>query len=220
MQAIDQPELTARRKFLSLILLGATQFMVVLDVAIINVALPTIRGALHFSLENLQWVSTGYAITFGGLLLLGGRSADLIGRKRMFLVGLEVFSAASLACGLAVNSSFLIGARAIQGIGAAIISPAALSILVTTFAEGPERNRALGVWGGIAGFGGVAGVLLGGIIVGSIGWRWIFFINVPVGLLVMFASVRVLLESRVEREVRRFDVAGAVSVTAGLMVLV
>ena len=220
MQTTALPELTARRKLLTLILLGATQFMVVLDVAIINVALPTIQHALRFSLENLQWVTTAYAITFGGLLLLGGRAADLLGRKRMFLIGLVVFSGASLACGLAQSSGFLIAARAIQGIGAAIIAPAALSILVTTFAEGPERNRALGVWGGIAGFGGVAGVLLGGIIVGYLSWRWIFFINVPVGALVLIASFRVLRESKIERAVRRYDVAGAVSVTAGLMLLV
>ncbi|MFL5797572.1 MAG: MFS transporter [Actinomycetota bacterium] len=215
-----EPALTERRKLLSLVLLGATQFMVVLDVAIINVALPTIQKALKFPFENLQWVTTAYAITFGGLLLLGGRAADLIGRKRMFMIGLVVFSAASLSCGLATSSGFLIAARAIQGIGAAIISPAALSILVTTFKEGPERNRALGVWGGIAGFGGVAGVLLGGILVGSLGWRWIFFINVPVGALVLIGGLRVLIESRVERDVRRYDVAGSVSVTAGLMVLV
>src|SRR5262249_25678111 len=144
----------------------------------------------------------------------------LIGRKRMFMIGLVVFSGASLACGLAQASGFLIAARAIQGIGAAIIAPAALSILVTTFAEGPERNKALGVWGGIAGVGGVAGVLLGGIIVGYLTWRWIFFINVPVGLIVLIAGVRVLRESKIEREVRRYDVAGAVSVTAGLMLLV
>src|SRR6266542_1062562 len=185
--------LTERRKLLSLVLLGATQFMVVLDVAIINVALPTIQKALKFPFENLQWFTTAYAITFGGLLLLGGRAADLIGRKRMFMIGLVVFSAASLSCGLATSSGFLIAARAIQGIGAAIISPAALSILVTTFREGPERNRALGVWGGIAGFGGVAGVLLGGILVGSLGWRWIFFINVPVGALVLIGGLMVLV---------------------------
>jgi EmrB/QacA subfamily drug resistance transporter len=220
MQATDHPALTERRKILALILLGATQFMVVLDVSIINVALPTIQKALKFPTENLQWVTTAYAITFGGLLLLGGRTADLLGRKRLFLIGLLLFAAASLACGLAPNSGLLIAARAIQGIGAAIISPAALSILVTTFAEGPERNRALGVWGGIAGFGGVAGVLLGGILVGSLGWRWIFFINVPVGILVAAGSLRVLLESRIEREVRRYDVSGAVTVTAGLMLLV
>jgi EmrB/QacA subfamily drug resistance transporter len=220
MSSIAQPALTERRKLLTLVLLGATQFMVVLDISIVNVALPTIAQALKFSTENLQWVTTAYAITFGGLLLLGGRAADLLGRKRLFLIGLAVFSAASLACGLANSSSFLIAARAVQGIGAAIISPAALSILVTTFAEGPERNRALGIWGGIAGFGGVAGVLLGGILVGAVDWRWIFFINVPVGILVALGSVRVMVESRIEREVRRYDVAGAVSVTAGLMILV
>jgi EmrB/QacA subfamily drug resistance transporter len=220
MSSTTAPAVSERRKLLSLVLLGATQFMVVLDVAIINVALPTIQKALKFPFENLQWVTTAYAITFGGLLLLGGRAADLLGRKRMFMIGLVLFSGASLSCGLATTSGFLIAARAIQGIGAAIISPAALSILVTTFREGPERNRALGVWGGIAGFGGVAGVLLGGILVGSVGWRWIFFINVPVGLLVLFGGFRVLIESRVERAVRRYDVAGSVSVTAGLMVLV
>jgi EmrB/QacA subfamily drug resistance transporter len=220
MSSKAETAITERRKMLSLVLLGATQFMVVLDISIVNVALPTIAKALKFSTENLQWVTTAYAITFGGLLLLGGRAADLLGRKRLFLIGLAVFSGASLACGLAPTSGFLISARALQGIGAAIISPAALSILVTTFAEGPERNRALGVWGGIAGFGGVAGVLLGGILVGSLDWRWIFFINVPVGALVVLGAVRVLVESRIEREVRRYDVTGAVSVTAGLMILV
>ncbi len=217
---MSEEQVTDRRKWLSLVLLGATQFMVVLDVAIVNVALPTIQRALSFSSESIQWVSTAYAITFGGLLLLGGRAADLIGRKRMFMIGLVLFSGASLACGLSTSSGLLIAARALQGIGAAIISPAALSILVTTFKEGAERNKALGIWGGIAGFGGVAGVLLGGILVDSLGWRWIFFINVPVGAVVIVASVRVLIESRIEREVRRYDVPAAVSVTAGLMVLV
>src|SRR6266545_4124046 len=178
---MTEEQVTERRKWLSLVLLGATQFMVVLDVAIVNVALPTIQQALRFSAESIQWVSTAYAITFGGLL---------------------------------------IAARALQGIGAAIISPAALSILVTTFKEGAERNKALGIWGGIAGFGGVAGVLLGGILVDSLGWRWIFFINVPVGAVVIVASVRVLIESRIEREVRRYDVPEAVSVVAGIMLLV
>ncbi|HEX9376770.1 MAG TPA: MFS transporter, partial [Actinomycetota bacterium] len=184
---MSEEQVTDRRKWLSLVLLGATQFMVVLDVAIVNVALPTIQRALSFSSGSIQWVSTAYAITFGGLLLLGGRAADLIGRKRMFMIGLVLFSGASLACGLSTSSGLLIAARALQGIGAAIISPAALSILVTTFKEGAERNKALGIWGGIAGFGGVAGVLLGGILVDSLGWRWIFFINVPVGALVILA---------------------------------
>ena len=209
-----------RAKWFALALLCATQFMVILDVSIVNVALPSIERALHFSASGLQWVASAYALTFGGFLLLGGRVADLLGRRRVFMIGLVVFAAASFACGLASSSGFLVGARMVQGLGAAIISPAALSILTTTFAEGKERNTALGVWGAIAGTGGAAGVLLGGVLTDWVGWAWIFFINVPIGLAVIALAPRLLQESRVESDERRFDVAGAASVTLGLLVLV
>jgi EmrB/QacA subfamily drug resistance transporter len=208
------------RKWIALVLLCATQFLVVLDVAIVNVALPSIQTALDFSQENLQWVVSAYTLTFGGLLLLGGRMADLLGRRRVFMVGLVIFSVASLACGFATSDTFLIAARAVQGIGAAVISPAALSILVTTFEEGAERNKALGIWGAIAGIGGAAGVLAGGILTDTLGWEWIFFVNVPVGLAVLALVPRFIDESHAEAETRNFDVAGAVSVTAGLALLV
>jgi EmrB/QacA subfamily drug resistance transporter len=211
---------TPRAKWLALALLCATQFMVVLDVSIVNVALPSIERSLHFSPSGLQWVASAYALTFGGFLLLGGRVADVLGRRRIFMAGLVLFAAASFACGLSNSSGVLVGARAVQGLGAAIISPAALSILTTTFAEGKERNTALGVWGAIAGTGGAAGVLLGGILTDSIGWEWIFFINVPIAAIVLALTPSLLNESRVEMDERRFDVAGAASVTIGLVLLV
>jgi EmrB/QacA subfamily drug resistance transporter len=208
------------RRWLALALLAATQFMVVLDVAIVNVALPSIQQSLDFSEQNLQWVVSAYTLTFGGLLLLGGRVADILGRRRLFMIGLAVFSLASLAAGLATGSTTLIAARAVQGVGAAIISPAALAILMTTFAEGRERNLALGIWGAIAGFGGAAGVLLGGVLTELAGWEWIFFLNVPIGALVMALGPRLLYESRVHAERRGFDIAGALTVTAGLTLIV
>ena len=208
------------RKWLALILLCAVQFMVVLDVAIVNVALPTIKNALDFSDANLQWVVSAYTLTFGGFLMLGSRIADLLGRKRLFIAGLVLFSAASLACGLSQSDTQLIVFRAIQGLGAAVISPAALAILTTTFAEGEERNKALAIWGAIAGTGGAVGVLLGGILTDQIGWEWIFFLNVPIGLIVILAGQRVLHESRVELGSRSLDIAGAILVTAGLTLLV
>jgi EmrB/QacA subfamily drug resistance transporter len=208
------------RKWLALILLCAVQFMVVLDVAIVNVALPTIKNALGFSDANLQWVVSAYTLTFGGFLMLGSRIADLLGRKRLFIAGLVLFSAASLACGLSQSDTQLIVFRAIQGLGAAVISPAALAILTTTFAEGEERNKALAIWGAIAGTGGAVGVLLGGILTDQVGWEWIFFLNVPIGLIVILAGQRVLHESRVELGNRSLDIAGAILVTAGLTLLV
>jgi EmrB/QacA subfamily drug resistance transporter len=208
------------RKWVALILLCAVQFMVVLDVAIVNVALPTIKNALDFSDANLQWVVSAYTLTFGGFLMLGSRIADLLGRKRLFVAGLVLFSAASLACGLSQSDTQLIVFRAIQGLGAAVISPAALAILTTTFAEGEERNKALAIWGAIAGTGGAVGVLLGGILTDQIGWEWIFFLNVPIGLIVILAGQRVLHESRVELGSRSLDIAGAILVTAGLTLLV
>jgi EmrB/QacA subfamily drug resistance transporter len=208
-----------RRKWYALALLCTVQFMVVLDIAIVNVALPSIKTDLGFSQEDLQWVISAYALLFGGFLLLGGRAADLLGRRRVFLVGIVVFSLASLLSGLAWSDSALIGSRALQGLGAAIISPAALSILTTTFAEGSERNTALGAWGGVGAFGAVAGVLLGGVFTDLLSWEWIFFINVPVGAIAFALTPRLLAESR-DATARSYDAPGAVLVTSGLVVLV
>ena len=211
---------TDPRRWIALGLLCATQFMLVIDVSIINVALPTIQRALDFTTSNLQWISSGYALTFGGFLLLGGRAADLLGRRRMFMIGLGLFVAASLACGFATTSGLLIGARAVQGLGAAMVAPAALSILTTTFAEGAERNKALGVWGAVSGAGGAVGVLLGGVFTEYLGWEWVFYVNVPIGLAAIFLAPRLLRESRVDDAIHSFDIAGAISVTAGLSLLV
>jgi EmrB/QacA subfamily drug resistance transporter len=208
-----------RRKWLALALLSAVQFMVVLDIAIVNVALPSIKVDLGFSQENLQWVISAYALVFGGFLLLGGRAADLLGRRRLFLAGIVVFTLASFLAGMAWSETSLIAARAFQGLGAAIISPAALSILSTTFAEGRERNIALGVWGAVGGFGAAAGVLLGGVLTDALSWEWIFFVNVPVGLAAFALTPFLLSESR-DARVRSFDVPGAVLVTGGLSSLV
>jgi EmrB/QacA subfamily drug resistance transporter len=208
-----------RRKWFALALLCTVQFMVVLDIAVVNVALPSIQIDLGFSQENLQWVISAYALLFGGFLLLGGRAADLLGRRRVFLVGIVVFTAASLFSGLAWSEGSLIVARGLQGFGAAIISPAALSILTTTFAEGPERNTALGAWGAVGAFGAVAGVLLGGILTDLLTWRWIFYINAPVGA-VAFMLVPVLLRESRDATAKSFDLPGAGLVTSGLVVLV
>src|SRR5215212_3227307 len=206
---------TERRKWLALALLSVVQFMVVLDIAIVNVALPSIQVDLGFSQENLQWVISAYALVFGGFLLLGGRAADLLGRRRIFLAGIVVFTVASFLAGLAWSETSLIAARALQGLGAAVISPAALSILSTTFAEGRERNIALGVWGAVGGFGAAAGVLLGGVLTDALSWEWIFFVNVPIGAAALALTPILLRESR-DASVRSFDAVGAVSVTAGL----
>jgi EmrB/QacA subfamily drug resistance transporter len=207
------------RKRAALALLCTVQFMVVLDVAIVNVALPSIQTDLGFSQKDLQWVISAYALFFGGFLLLGGRAADLLGRRRVFLAGLAVFSAASLLSGLAWSEGALICSRALQGLGSAIVSPAALSILTTTFAEGAERNTALGAWGAVGAFGAVAGVLLGGILTDLLSWQWIFFVNVPVGIGAMVAAPLVLAETR-DAHARGFDLPGAALVTSGLVVLV
>jgi len=206
-------------KWLGLALLGAVQFMVVLDIAIVNVALPSIQTDLDFSQANLQWVISAYALVFGGFLLLGGRTADLLGRRRIFMLGLVAFTIGSLLCGLAWSEESLIGARAIQGLGAATISPAALAILMTTFAEGRERNIALGVWGAVGGFGAAAGVLLGGVLTDALSWEWIFFVNIPVGLVALALAPVLLGESR-DTRVKSFDALGAVLVTGGLSTLV
>lgn len=212
--------MTPRAKSLALVLLAMTQFVIVIDASIVNVALPTIGRSLSFSHASLSWVVNAYTLTFGGFLLLGGRLADLVGRRRMFIAGLIIFSLASLAGGLAQSEAWLLIARAIQGLGAAIISPAALSILTTTFAEGAERNKALGVWGAVAGAGGAAGVLLGGILTSGLGWQWVLFVNVPIGLAAAALAPRILLESRARADGASFDIPGAVTVTAGLSLLV
>jgi EmrB/QacA subfamily drug resistance transporter len=209
-----------RRRWLALAVIVAAQFMVVLDVAIVNVALPSIKTDLHFNQENLQWVITAYSILFGGALLLGGRLADLLGRRRLFVVGLVVFTVSSLLDGLAWSEGSLIAFRSLQGLGAALLSPAALSILTTEFEEGRERNVALGIWGAASGSGGAAGVLLGGALTSAFSWSWIFFINVPVGLIVLAVTPWLLRESRAQLDHRYFDTAGAASITGGLMLLV
>src|SRR5437868_4622314 len=198
---------TERRKWLALALLSAVQFMVVLDIAIVNVALPSIKVDLGFSQENLQWVISAYALFFGGFLLLGGRAADVLGRRRVFLVGIVGFTLASLLAGFAWSETSLIVARTLQGLGAAVISPAALSILSTTFREGRERNLALGVWGAVGGFGAAAGVLLGGILTDVLSWEWIFFVNVPVGVTAFVLTPFLLDESR-DARVKHFDLPG------------
>ena len=210
----------ADRRWVGLAVIVTAQFMVVLDVAIVNVALPTIKTDLHFSESSLQWVVTAYSILFGGMLLLGGRMADLLGRRRLFMAGLALFTVSSLLDGLAWSEGSLIAFRSLQGLGAALVSPAALSTLTVMFEEGRERNMALGIWGAVSGSGGAAGVLLGGALTSSLSWSWVFFINVPVGALVLFVSPRLLTESRVETARRHFDVPGAASITAGLMILV
>ena len=214
------PSETHDRRWFALAALVAAQFMVVLDVAIVNVALPSIQTDLHFSEQSLQWVITAYAIMFGGFLLLGGRLADLLGRRRFFIAGIALFTVSSLAAGFAWSAGSLITFRATQGLGGALLAPAALSILTTTFAEGRERNIALGVWGAVSGSGAAAGVLLGGFLTSSLAWSWIFFINVPVGIALIAVSPFLLRESRAELGHRTFDFAGAVTVTSGLMLLV
>jgi EmrB/QacA subfamily drug resistance transporter len=212
--------LTRDRRWVALIILCAAQFMVVLDASIVNVALPTIQRSLHFSQQNLQWVVNAYVLLFGGFLLLGGRAADLLGRRRVFIAGLGLFSAASLVGGLSTSEGMLIAARAVQGLGAALLSPAALSIITTTFREGADRNRALGIWGAVAGSGGAAGVLLGGIITSGLGWEWVLFVNVPIGLAAALLARAFVTESRRQTTERHFDLAGATTVTGGLVVLV
>jgi EmrB/QacA subfamily drug resistance transporter len=207
------------RRWTALILLCVAQFVVVLDASIVNVALPTIGRGLHFSESSLPWVVNAYVITFGGFLLLGGRAADLLGRRRVFMAGLAVVAVASLAAGFSATQGQLIAARAAQGLGAAIISPAALSIVTTLFKDGAERNKALGAWGAVAGSAGAAGVLLGGILTDGLGWEWVLWVNVPVALVALAFTPGLIPESRSESATRHFDAAGAFSITAGLSVL-
>jgi EmrB/QacA subfamily drug resistance transporter len=206
--------------WITLVVVCAAQFMVVLDATIVNVALPSIQRSLHFSATDLQWVVNGYTLLFGGFLLLGGRAADLIGRRRLFVAGVALFSVASLINGLAQSSGMLIAGRALQGLGGALVSPAALSILTTTFPDTRERTKALGVWSGIAAGGAAFGLLLGGVLTDLLSWQWVFFVNVPIGLAAIVAALRLVPESRISAEHRHFDLAGALSVTSGLVVLV
>lgn len=207
-------------RWLVLVLVCLAQFMVVLDATIVNVALPSIQKDLGFSQASLQWVVNGYTLLFGGFLLLGGRAADLLGRRRLFLAGVTIFTVASLLDGLAPSGGALIAARALQGLGAALVSPAALSIITTTFEEGPDRTRALGVWSAIAAGGGAFGLLLGGLLTDTLSWEWNFFVNVPVGVAAFLLAARYVPESYAENRPDTVDVAGAVSVTGGLLVLV
>ncbi len=208
------------KRWAALALLCMAQFVVVLDASIVNVALPTIGRDLQFDQDSISWVINSYVLTFGGFLLLGGRLADLLGRRRVFIAGLLIFALASLVGGFAESEGVLIAARAVQGLGGALLSPAALSIVTTTFRDGSERNKALGVWGAVAGSGGAAGVLLGGILTEYVGWEWVLWVNVPIGIGAAFLAPRLLLESRSDAENRTFDIPGAVTVTAGLALLV
>jgi EmrB/QacA subfamily drug resistance transporter len=214
--------MNARRynPWLVLVIVGLAQFMVILDATIVNVALPSIQRGLHFSVESLQWIVNAYTLAFGGFLMLGGRAADLIGRRRLFIAGIALFSAASLMNGLAGSAGILVAGRALQGLGGALVSPAALSVLTTTFAEGKERTTALGVWSAVAVGGGAIGLVLGGVLTTAFSWQWVFFVNVPVGVITILLALRFVPESRVENARGGVDVAGALSVTGGLVVLV
>src|ERR1700751_1611791 len=203
-----------------LVLICLAQFMVILDATVVNVALPSIQKDLGLSEANLQWIINAYTLVFAGFLLLGGRAGDLLGRKRLFLIGLVVFTAASFLNGISTSSGMLIGFRALQGFGAALISPAALSIISTTFAEGKERARALAVWAAIAIGGSAVGLVLGGALTQAFSWRWIFFVNVPVGIFAFFAALGLVPESKDEHAHQGYAIAGAVTVTGGLMALV
>jgi EmrB/QacA subfamily drug resistance transporter len=210
----------ARSSGLLLAVICVAQFMVILDVAVVNVALPSIRSSLGFSTAGLQWVVNAYTLTFAGFLMLGGRASDLLGRRRVLLAGIALFTLSSLACALSDSPDLLVGARAAQGIGGAVVSPASLAILTTSFAEGRERNRALGLWAAIGGIGAATGALLGGLLTQGLGWQWVFLVNVPVGLAVLAIAPRLVPEGRAELGHRHFDVAGTLLVTGGFVALV
>src|SRR6266436_4984693 len=224
MTALSAVDKTAREapvhRWRAFAVLAVSYFMTIVDLTIVNVALPTIGRKLQFSEANLQWVVTAYGLTFGGFLLLGGRAADLLGRRRVLMVGLGVFTAASLACALATTDTFLIAMRGVQGLGAAIILPAALSIVMDMFEEGPERNKALGIWGGIGASGATVGLIAGGLLTRYIGWEYIFYLNVPIGAVALLLAPRVVPESKLETARRRYDPFGAITVTGGLLLLV
>jgi EmrB/QacA subfamily drug resistance transporter len=211
---------SATNPWLVLVIACMAQFMVVLDATVVNIALPSVQRGLHFSATNLQWIVNGYSLVFGGFLMLGGRAADLFGRKRLFVAGVVLFSAASLLNGLAQSSGMLIAGRALQGLGGALVSPAALAIVTTTFADGDERTKALGVWSAIVAGGAAVGLLMGGVLTDIASWRWVFFVNVPVGVVTILAGLRYVAESRVESARRSLDLAGAFTVTGGLVILV
>src|SRR6516165_1831222 len=208
------------RRWRAFALLAVAFFMTVIDLTIVNVSLPTIGRDLRFSETNLQWVVTAYALTFGGFLLLGGRAADLLGRRRILMLGLSVFTAASLACALATGEAFLIGSRAMQGLGAAVMLPAALSIVMNMFAEGAERNKALGIWGALGAAGATFGLITGGLLTRYAGWQYIFYLNVPIGAVALLLAPRIVPDSRLTTTRRRFDALGALTGTAGLVLLV
>jgi EmrB/QacA subfamily drug resistance transporter len=218
--AVPNPAGTETNRWLVLVLVCIAQFMVILDATIVNVALPSIQNGLHFSATSLQWVVNAYALVFGGFLLLGGRASDLLGRQRLFIAGVIVFTVASLINGIATSSGVLIGGRALQGLGAALVSPAALSIVTTTFAEGKERTKALGVWSAIAAGGGAFGLIIGGLLTETLSWRWVFFVNIPIGIAAALLSLRFIPNSKSEEKPHSADVAGAVTVTGGLLLLV
>jgi len=211
---------TAGQRWRAFAVLAVSYFMTIIDLTIVNVALPTIGRKLHFSETNLQWVVTAYGLTFGGFLLLGGRAADLLGRRRILMVGLGIFTATSLGCAVAGSDSFLIAMRSIQGFGAAVVLPAALSIVMNIFPEGPERNRALGAWGGIGALGGTVGLVCGGLLTRYVGWEAIFFLNVPIGAAALLVAPRLVPESRLETRRRSFDPFGGLTVTAALLLAV
>ena len=218
--AVKQRMQKASSRSLALALLATTQFVLILDIAIVTVALPSIGTDLNFASADLSWVINAYALTFGGFLLLGGRMSDLIGRRRMFMAGLIIFTAASLAGALAQSALWLVIARGTQGLGAALVSPAALSLVMTLFREGAERNKALGIWGAVAGSGGAAGAILGGVLTDVFAWQAVLYVNIPVGIAAVALAPRLLPEGRDISGIRSFDVAGAVSVTAGLALLI
>jgi EmrB/QacA subfamily drug resistance transporter len=212
--------LATRRGKLTLLLLCAVGFLDFVDTSIVNVALPSIRHNLHFSVQNLQWVLSGYLLTYGGFLLLGGRAADLLGRRRILVSGTALFALSSIACGLAQSSGTLIAARLVQGLGAAMMTPAALSILTTSFNEGSDRLKALGAWGALAGLSSGVGVLLGGVLSGGPGWRWVFFVNPPISVLILLATFRLISNDRRRAKLAHFDTAGAVLVTGAMLLAI
>ena len=213
-------DLTPARRWRAFALLVVAYFMTIIDFTIVNVAMPTIGRKLHFHESNLQWLVTAYGLTFGGFLLLGGRAADLLGRRRLLMAGLAIFSGASLACGLATSETFLIVMRGVQGFGAAVVLPAALSIVMNMFPEGAERNKALGAWGAVGAMGATVGLLAGGLFTTYLGWRYIFFVNVPIGVTALGLAPRVVPESQVNQQQHRFDPFGAISITAALLLFV
>ena len=217
---VEPPSSGETNRWLVLVIVCLAQFMVVLDATVVNVALPSIQADLGFSAANLQWVINSYTLIFGGFLLLGGRAGDLFGRRKLFLWGVAIFSFASLLNGLATSDTWLVAARGLQGLGGALVSPAALSIITTTFAEGADRTKALGVWSAIAAGGGAFGLLLGGVLTDLLSWEWIFFVNVPIGIATAALAVRYVPESRAPHRTRGIDLPGAITVTAGLVVLV